>query len=137
MIKNFVQIAMLISLFSCAFDRVTTKYATFKEAEKDNFFEKGWIPKKLVDENVFDIYLQNDIDINTFIFSFGITELPFKFNLESDLQNQKVKLHRINIPDWWNSEIVGHPRMEIKTELGTINVAVNEELNRVYGWGKY
>ncbi len=130
-------IALSTFLLSCNLDRVTTEYTTFEQADKDNFFEKGWIPIELVNEEITDIYLQNDIDINTFIFSFRTSEMPISFDNETDLQNESIELHRIDIPDWWNSEIIGQPRTNIQTENGLVNIVVNERLNKVYGWGKY
>ncbi len=135
--KRLIHVLLLLFLCSCNLDRVTYKYETFEQASKDGLFEKGWIPNELINDDIKDIYLQNDIDINTFIFSFQSHEKPIILDMGHKLQNEKVKLHRINIPKSWNSEILGHPKTTLQTDNGLVNIVVNSDLNKVYGWGKY
>jgi hypothetical protein len=69
-VKIFAKILLVVLLSSCS-DVVTTSYATYDEAVKDEIFLQGWLPDVLPTTTK-NIVMRNDLDLNTSKGSFTI-----------------------------------------------------------------
>jgi hypothetical protein len=90
---------------------------------------KGWIPIELINENVTKIFVRSNLDLNTYIFSFNIDKMPITFMEEPNLQTEKIKIHRLDIPSWWNNGIIGKPKTFHRINSGEIINLVLDEKN--------
>ncbi len=119
---------------SCNYDVKESKFANYKEAIEQNFFEKGWLPKELANQEMKKIYVKSDLDRNTCIFSY---HLPIK-----ELEKLELKLVRleqnyteiINVHNskWFEKELLNLPKyMSYDFKHG---IAINKEKRKIYGW---
>ena len=54
-------------------DQTETEYSNYEIANKNKFFDNGWIPKNMIYQSMTNIYLQNNIDLNSAIFSYNLS----------------------------------------------------------------
>jgi len=131
-------ISLIIAISSCNLDQIEKEYTNFEAAEKDELFKKGWIPKQLISDSMENIYLRSNLDLNTCIFSFKISESDSKNLIEnltpgcSNIENIK----RIKIPPSWINTI---PQLDQyiffdPVTSDTIHIAVDKNENIIYGW---
>ena len=80
--KKVIKLILLPSIIciwstSCNYDIIESKFTNYDEAMDENYFDKGWIPKELANNEMKEIYVKNDLDRNTCIFSYHLpsTEL--------------------------------------------------------------
>ena len=136
--RTLLLIFMIPLIVSCSLDQIEVHYPNYEEALADNLFNKGWIPEQIISSSMSEIYLRNNIDINTCIFSFVIQEQEIKAlvgNLTpgcSDINNVKG----INIPSTWKNKI---PQLDQYnffdySTSDTIHLAIDNKENRIYGW---
>jgi hypothetical protein len=63
--------------------------------------------------------------------------MPITFMEEPNLQTEKIKIHRLDIPSWWNNGIIGKPKTFHRINSGEIiNLVLDEKNGIVYGWKK-
>jgi len=131
-----ISIILLFLLFACS-DQIETSYKSFQIASKNSFFQKGWIPKNLVAESMQNIYLKNNIDTNSAIFYFYVSEMDRK-KLENKLQISKkkdVQIRSLKIPSWWKKKIKNLPKYVFDDENNfQVHIAINKNTNEILGW---
>lgn len=86
LMKTSVLFFFLVCMFISCNDQIETKFGSYKKAQESDFFEKGWIPNNLIYESMTNIYLQNNIDLNSAFFSYNLSSL--------DIDNLKTKIHK-------------------------------------------
>ena len=133
--NKFILISCLaILLISCNYDIVENNFKNYNEMKKENYFEKGWIPIQLKNTKMTNIFIRNDLDINTCIFSYN---LPIE-EIEK-LERKQLKL-RDNSPV--EMRIIGSSKFEREIQnlpKYTSNrfehgIAIDKVNNKVYGW---
>ena len=62
--KYILITSLAILLISCNYDIVESNFKDHNEMIKENYFEKGWIPKQLENTKMTNIFVRNDLDIN-------------------------------------------------------------------------
>ena len=123
-------------MFFLSCDRVETRYKNYNAANENSYFEKGWIPNNLVYKSMTNIYVQNDLDINTSFFVFNLSK--------SDLIDIKTKIYptknkyrtpqRIEVRKDWIEKINKSQIYYILREKDTVYLAFDEKNNQVFGW---
>ena len=125
-------------LISCDFDQVENRYSDYESANKDEFFEKGWIPKQIVYESMTDIYLKDNLDLNTFAFSYSVAK--------TDLNSIKIQLiskqidfknpDRLSIPNWWTDKAknMKFDLLKQNERTDSIFIAIDFQQNMIYGF---
>ena len=68
--------------------KTETEYSNYEIANKNKFFDNGWIPKNMIYQSMTNIYLQNNIDLNSAIFSYNLSS--------PDINSLETKLHQTN-----------------------------------------
>ena len=127
---------VIICAFAFACDRVETKYKDYKTANEKGYFQKGWIPKSIVYKSMTNIYVQNDLDINTTFFVFNLSESDFT-NLETKIYPTKKKYknpHRIKVQHDWIKKINKSQIYFVLSEKDTVYLAFDKKNNQVFGW---
>ncbi len=127
------------TFYSCDFDQVVSKYPDYDSATAGKFFEKGWIPHDAVATSMTNIFLRTNLDINTCIFSYNLSEADL------DIMKEKIqettyrfqKVRRIKTPSAWTTELPELKHYLLLEETGdTVFIAINEADNKIYGWRK-
>lgn len=131
---NFITICFLIT--SCDFDQVENKYLNYNEATKDKFFEKGWIPATLIKESMTDIFVRNNLDLNTCIFSYRLSQPDFdsiKLSFAETKDEFKIP-RRIKTPKWWfkNASVLNE-RFIIIDNNDTVFISIDSKNYSIYG----
>lgn len=133
-------ILVLNLLPSCNFDQAEALYPDFYSANKDMLFEKGWIPVSLTYKSMTDIYLSSNLDLNSCIFSFKLSNKDIK-TLKQKLQVLKTKFaepRRVNIPPEWTLAVnkLDHYIYTKSVKSDSLYLAIDEQDGKVYGWRK-
>ena len=136
--KKLIIIIFLISnLTGCNSNEITAKYATYEEALEEDYFAKGWIPFELLNPDMKHIYVRNNLDLNSYLFCFNTDNVPDLFNT-SIIQINEVKIHGIRVPNCWNKEVIGKPKVSIKfTHREIVHLIYDKENKKLYGWAEY
>ena len=130
--KMFILLSLL--LFACS-DQNESNYRTFKIAKENNFFQNGWIPNELIFESMTNIYLRNNLDTNSAIFYFVISDTDLQ-KLESRLYKDNfltIEIKSLNIPQWWKSKVEQLSRYTLSTE-NNVGISINRNTNEIFGW---
>jgi len=100
-------------------------------------FQKGWIPQDLINENISEIFLKDNLDLNTFIFSFKTEkEVIRRFTQAGEIKISEI--YRIDIPKWFNEEIKDLKTYQYEDSNKLIlSLSFNESTGKLYGWGKF
>lgn len=128
--------AIIISLVLFACDRIETNYKNYAAANENGYFEKGWIPNRLVYKSMTNIYVQNDLDINIAFFAFNLSQQDLN-NLETKIHLTKRKFqnpHRLRVKKDWIDKINQSPIHYLLSEQDTIYLALDKNNNQVFGW---
>lgn len=137
--KHFIiTICILIFLSSCNYEQVTTEYTSYKNAHKDDFFAKGWIPYELQDSTMTEIYVRSNVDLNTYIFSFS-TQLGFSNMPPMSLSKitEPIEIPGIDIPNWWNEGILNKPTTLFPiNHTDKVKLVFDEKNGMIYGWNE-
>ena len=123
-------LTLLIILFSSC-NQASLNYETYQQAKEANLFEKAWIPKEIVNEEIKDIFFQSNLDLNTCIFSFSTIKESYNFDLNNKLNNTEVKVQGINTPTWWN---LGVKECQKFGKLEGVIIALDTTKGILYGW---
>jgi hypothetical protein len=133
---------VLIFVDSCYLDQVESEYEDYENASKDSLFDKGWIPRDLIFQSMTDIYQRTNLDINSCIFSFNLSELDVIKIKEKVIPTEKkiIKIQGIRIPNWWMQDVIKSNHYyyyiaEDKKE-DTIYIAIDDKVSKIYGWRK-
>jgi hypothetical protein len=124
--------SIVIILFN---DQVEDCYENFEDAQSDQLFEKGWIPEILVYNSMTDIYQRTNLDLNTCIFSFKLSESHLvlvndKLELAGNINMPKG----ISLPNHWLNSVEKLSHYYLVENGDTIYVAVNIDEQILYGW---
>jgi hypothetical protein len=95
---------VLTLIQSCDFDQVVNKYSDFNSANIDKIFEKGWIPAELAFESMTNIYQKTNLDLNTCVFSFNLSNADIE-TLKQNILPTKITFEKpriVNIPSKWS-----------------------------------
>lgn len=134
--KKIILILVFLPFFACS-DQIETNYKTFDLAKENHFFEKGWIPNDVVFKSMKNIYLKNNIDTNSAVFYFSISEMDLnKIQMKLKLENDRdIQIRSLEIPAWWESKIKELPKYSLQDENNIkVNIAVNKKTNEIFGW---
>ena len=131
-LKTTFALTLLIVLFLLgACNQAPLKYETYQQAKEANLFEKGWIPKAIVNEEIKDIFFQSNLDLNTCIFSFSTIKESYNFDLFNNLNNPEVKVQGIDMPTWWH---VGIKECHQFGKVADLTIALDTVKGILYGW---
>jgi len=134
--KNLIIICICFLTASCNLDQVESKYADYEEATKDGFFVKGWIPENIIRESMTEIYVRNNLDLNTCIFSFKLSQTDLdsiKINLVKTETEFKMP-RRIKTPKWWFESASVFNERFYTIDTDTVFIAIDLETCIIYGW---
>ena len=101
-------------------------------AKENKFFEKGWIPNNLVYESMTNIYLKNNLDLNSAYFSYNLSSF--------DLDNFKTKIHKMENPeriDFPNELSENMNKSEIFYTIentDTTYISIDNKNKKIFGW---
>ncbi len=125
-------------LYSCDFDQVENQYSDYESANKDELFEKGWIPKQIVYKSMTDIYLKDNLDLNTFAFSYSASESDLD-SIKSQLKRKQIDFKnpdRLSLPNWWTNKAkkMKFDLLKQTNRTDSIFIAIDYQDNRIYGF---
>ena len=109
-------LALLLSIFqSGCGDVVTSNYATYQDAKRNDLFSRGWLPD-ILPQTTINIRTNNNLDLNT---SSGSFEMP-----KSDIRTFKSQLTRMPDGNYAYSygEIAKDPTWVFAIDYGKSNV---------------
>lgn len=140
-LKHTILFLLLIAfgiLYSCDFDQVENQYSDYESANKDEFFEKGWIPKQIVYESMTGIYLKDNLDLNTFAFSYSASKKDLD-SIKNQLTSKQIGFKnpaRLSLPNWWTDKAKNMKFDLLKQTVRTdsIFIAIDFQENKIYGF---
>ena len=79
---------------------------------EENYFDKGWIPKELANKEMNKIYIKNDLDRNTCVFSYHlpIEEIEKLELVLVRLEQNYTELLNVNSSKWFEKELLNLPK---------------------------
>ena len=134
--KNFILLFLITSIFVSCNDQIETDFESYKTAKENNFFDKGWIPTNLVYESMTNIYLQNNIDLNSAFFTYNLSKLDFE-NLQTKIQKTDSEYRnpeRINIENELSNKIRKSQVFYAFENGDTTYISIDKESKKIYGW---
>lgn len=135
-ITYFILVTFVIT--SCTLDQVESKYEDYESARNAGLFNKMWIPKDFISESMENIYLRSNLDMNTCIFSYSLSQQDIE-KLHASFQASSIEYvppKGIKIPQWW-SDIVANQDSIItfSSDLSsTIYLAIDRDTKTIFGW---
>ena len=65
--KKVIRLILLSTIIciwstSCNYDNIESKFTNYDAAMDENYFDRGWIPKELANNQMKKIYVKNDLD---------------------------------------------------------------------------
>ena len=136
---RFIYIILAIFVMnSCNLDQVESKYDDYESARNAGLFNKMWIPKELISESMENIYLRTNLDMNTCIFSYSVSQQEMD-KLYASFQTSSIEYmppKGIKIPQWW-SDIVANQDSIItfSSDLSyTFQIVIDRNTNTIFGW---
>jgi hypothetical protein len=131
-------ILVILVINSCNMDQVESKYENYESAKNSGLFNKMWIPQELISESMVNIYLRTNLDMNTCIFSYSVSQQDIE-NLDASFQASPIEYippRGIKIPQWW-SDIVANQDSIITFSSGlsyTFHFVIDRNTKTVSGW---
>ena len=131
---------VLTLIQSCDFDQVVNKYSDFNSANKDKLFEKGWIPAELAFESMTNIYQKTNLDLNTCVFSFNLSNADIE-TLKQNILPTKITFEKpriVNIPSKWSIAVgkLNHYTYTTSDKSDSVYLAIDNKDLKVFGWRK-
>lgn len=128
---------LILLLFVACSDQVESHYPDFESALNDKLFERGWIADRLVCRSMKNIFLRNNLDRNTCIFSFSVAEKD-KLRIMKHATAMKKNDYNslgIDIPGRWQNEVDHLPTYQLIDKDNSIfYIAIDNKTNRILGW---
>ena len=124
--------------FSCDWDIVDKKYNNYKEAMKDNYLDKGWMPKELFVKSAFNIYHRSELDTNKFWIKYNVSYEDFQ-----EIRDKLTLLDNIdfnatlnkNTPEWWIKNFEGlNLYIFYSNEGRKYHFIINDKDKLIYGF---
>lgn len=139
-ISLVLTIILLTVSSSCNFDQVVSSYPDFKTADKNQLFDKGWIPSELVFPSMTDIYQRTNLDLNSCVFNYNLSNQDLN-SLKEKVKPSALKfekLHRLKISSDWINSVNESSQYYFNrpNENDTVYLAIDENNNKIYGWIK-
>jgi hypothetical protein len=132
---QFLFFSLLITLQSCNPDQTVKTYASYDLAKKDNLFEKGWIPAALEYPSMTSIYVKTDLDHNTCVFYYKVSEKDLKalkYKLKP-LPKNKTDLMKSDLSAYSNKNNLNFYFFTNDRIKDTVFMAINEDEHLIYG----
>jgi len=136
--KRFLEIALLLLILaqtSC--DQAVSRFPDYSSARKAGIFNQGWIPENLTSNSMTNIYQKTNLDLNSCVFSYSLSEPDLIRTLAIAQQtNQKEIPRGINIPNWWVNKVATlyhYSIFDSKTH-DSIYIAIDKQDFKIYGW---
>ena len=137
--KKVIKLILLPSIIciwstSCNYDIIESKFTNYDEAMDENYFDKGWIPKELANNAMKEIYVKNDLDRNTCIFSYHLPSTELEKLEEKLIRLEQNYTERMNINNskWFERDLLNLPKY--RSDEFKHGIAINKEKKIVYGW---
>ena len=134
---------MLLISFSCIFEQNNSYYRDYDEILENEFQGKGWLPNEFVLFSINNVYLRNNIDVNTFLIRFSLKKKDF-INLTQKLDIMDSifkKPHGVSIPRWWTTKIDELPKYSYNFNKNgndkIVSIAIDFSNLTFYCWGRY
>jgi hypothetical protein len=128
---------LLISILFISCDQIESKFPDYYSAKKAGIFDQGWIPNNLISNSMINIYQKTNLDLNTCVFSYNISESDLKGALAiARLTNQKELPLGINIPIWWVNKVttLDHYSIFDSKTHDSIYIAIDKQDLKIFGW---
>ncbi len=134
-----ITFTMIFTLFhSCDIDQVVSKYADYNSANKNDLFQKGWIPYDLAFKSMTDIYQRTNLDLNNCIFSFKLSKTDIEAVKQKAVPTKAYikKPIRIKFPYRWIETVNSLNQFIFISEnkSDSVYLAIDEQNGIVYGW---
>lgn len=128
-------------LSSCILtDQKESRFTNYQQAQESNFFEKGWIPSALIMPSMTDIYVKNNLDLNTYIFASTYTkeDLTLIKTYQTNVTLKTKDVNGISLPSWWKNETKEKAFYLITTKQGDdlIYIYIDNHKQKIYGFHK-
>ncbi len=125
-------------LISCDIDQVENQYSDYEFANKGGLFEKGWIPKQIIYKSMTDIYLKDNLDLNTFVFSYSASESDLD-SIKSQLKRKQIDFKnpdRLSLPNWWTNKAknMKFDLLQQTNRTDSIFIAIDFNESMIYGF---
>ncbi len=133
---KYLIVVLFVVLTACFSDQIENVYADYHDAASEKLFEKDWIPNELVFESMTDIYQRTNLDVNTCIFSFELSQDDLKILKKkvSPAKNELKNVYGISTPSWWLKGWEGENQYVLNTNEGTVQIAIDLKKNKIFGW---
>ncbi len=133
-----IVLILVISIFACDFDQNEKTYDNYENAKLDNLFEKNWIPKELIYKSMSNIIVKSNIDLNTCLFSYKLSQKDFE-NIKSKIKTSQIefkKPRRIDISNSINKKLIELDKYSFVSvnRKDIIQIAIDNKTNEIYGW---
>jgi hypothetical protein len=133
---RLILLSIIICIWSasCNYDIIESKFTNYKQAMDENYFDKGWIPKELANKEMKKIYIKNDLDRNTCIFSYHLPSAELEKLEENLIRLEQNYTERMNINNsiWFEKDLLNLPKY--RANEFKHGIAINKEKRIVYGW---
>lgn len=128
-------------LSSCILsDQKESRFTNYQQAQESNFFEKGWIPSALIMPSMTNIYVKNNLDLNTYIFASTYTreDLTLIKTYQTNVTLKTKDINGISLPSWWKNETKEKAFYLITTKQGDdlIYIYIDNHKQKIYGFHK-
>lgn len=128
-------------LSSCILsDQKESRFTNYQQAQESNFFEKGWIPSALIMPSMTNIYVKNNLDLNTYIFASTYTkeDLTLIKTYQTNVTLKTKDVNGISLPSWWKNETKEKAFYLITTKQGDdlIYIYIDNHKQKIYGFHK-
>ena len=137
--KKVIRLILLSTIIctwstTCNYDIIESKFTNYDEAMDENYFDKGWIPKELANNEMKKIYVKNDLDKNTCIFSYHLPSTELEKLEEKLIRLEQNYTERMNINNskWFERVLLNLPKY--RSDDFKHGIAINKEKKIVYGW---
>ena len=128
-------------LSSCILsDQKESRFTNYQQAQESNFFEKGWIPSALIMPSMTDIYVKNNLDLNTYIFASTYTkeDLTRIKTYQTNVTLKTKDVNGISLPSWWKNQTKEKTFYLITTKQSDdlIYIYIDNHKQKIYGFHK-
>jgi hypothetical protein len=133
--RSIISFLIFIQIIISCNDQLENKYENYQDANANNYFEKGWIPDPFIYTSMTDIYQRGNMDINSCIFSYNLSEIDFN-DISSKVQNYDQLVNEISgidSPKSWSEGYERSAKYFYLQETDTIHIALDNRNLKVFG----